>query len=1144
MGLRLIYGRAGSGKSYFCLNEIKEKLEDGRNTPLILLVPEQYTLQTERNLIRMLGSAGIMRAEVLSFQRLAYRVFNEVGGITRQHINAAGKCMMLYRIMDSMKDELKFFSKAVRQQGFVDTICGTISEMKRYNVTTELLAHVKDQLQDDLLKDKLEDIHKIYNEFEAALHQKYMDGDDSLTILAHKLEESVQLSDAEIWIDEFSGFTPQEYKVIERLLSKAAKVNVSLCTDCLASEMENDECEIFSPTRSTAKKLQKLAQSCGVNIHKPIGLTQQKSDRFEDSKELRHLEQYYSVFPYRIYSEKTSDINIYSAANIYSEVENTARDIISLCRDKAMRYRDIAVVTRNLTGYEKLVQAVFSEYGIPCFIDTKKHINNHPLILLVLSALDIFIRNWSYEAVFKYLKTGLTNIEKQEIDILENYVLAFGIRGSTWTKGEAWEYRPGGISGQQQSSEYELNTLDIVNKAREKMIKPFASFRSKIKGKKNAREFCAALFEFLCEVGVPERIETRMEELKQDKQINLANEYGQIWNIVISVFDQVVEVMGDEQFSIERFIEVLGVGFNEYKIGLIPPTLDQVLVGSVERSKSHQIKALYILGVNDGIFPAPAAEEGILTDRDRQNLREQGLELAQDTRIQAFEEQYLIYTALTTAGSYLRLSYPIANHEGKTMRPSTIVSRLKKLFPSIDQHSNIVSNGTEKEEMELVAAPIPTFNQLVAAIRKKAEGVEMSPMWQDVYEWYSGHEQWRDKCAGVLEAVRYSNQVQYANAGKIKKLYGTPVYSSISRLEKFASCPFAYYVQYGLKAKERRIFQLSAPDVGTLIHSILDEFSNSLEKEGRSWRDIDPAWCEQKVSEIVESFLQKMNGSIFNSTSRYKYLTVRLRRVLTRAVWLIAQHIQRGSFEPLGYEMGFEDRGHFPPISVSLPDGEEIRLVGRIDRVDALQSENGTYLRIIDYKSGTKAFKLADVYYGLQIQLITYLDAIWENGGKNLGQPILPGGILYFRIDDPIIKSRGDISAQEIEKEIMKQLKMKGLLLADVKLIREMDRDIDGDSLIIPARVNKGDVLGKTSCAATMEQFEKLRGHVKKLLAQMGEELLKGNVSITPYKKNKFTSCSYCDYASVCQFDTMMQDNKYRILQDMKDEDVWGAIGN
>lgn len=1140
MSLRIIYGRAGSGKSYFCLNDIKERLNNGCSTPLILLIPEQFSLQAEKNLLKTIGSAGIIRTEVLSFRRMAYRVFNEVGGVTRQHINSAGKCMLIYRVMDRLKDSLKVFPKAVRQQGFVNTLCSTISEMKRYNISPQLLENIRNNIQDDqLLKDKLEDISVIFSEFESILHQRYIDSDDDLTMLANKLDLSRQFDGAEIWIDEFSGFTPQEYKVIEKLLKKAQRINVCLCTDCLMDDFAIDSTEVFSATKNTARKLIKLARENNVKVETPIALKQEPFYRFRDSREISHLEKNIFSYPYRTYLEKTKDVTIFSAVNIYTEVESTARDIIRLCRDRGIRYRDIAVVTRNLAGYQKLIQVIFNEYGIPYFIDRKRDISNHPLVLLVLSVLEIFSKNWSYESVFRYLKTGLTDIEKEDIDIIENYVLAAGIKGSTWTKNEVWDFRLNPGFEQGEISEYEQSILNRVNEIRQRIISPLMNFRAKTKGRKKTREICTALYEFLCEIRVPERIEDRIEEFKNSGLMDLANEYGQIWNILMSVLDQVVEVMGDEYVNIERFREVLAIGFGEYKIGLIPPALDQVLVGSVERSRSHEISALYILGVNDGIFPAAVQAEGILSDKDRESLRARGIELAQDTRTRAFEEQYLIYMALATAGRYLRLSYPIADHEGKTMRPSVIISRVRKLFPNISEYSNIVNHDTDRENLELVATPTPTFSRLISVIRRQAEGFEVRPLWWDVYRWYIQNEQWREKCKTALSGLFYSNQISYISADKMKRLYGNPVYSSVSRLERFASCPFAYYVQYGLKAKERKIFRLDAPDLGTFMHSVLDRFSKLVDEQHMSWRELEKEWCAQAISSIVDEMLQKMSGSVLNSSQRYRYLTHRLKRVLARAVWLIAEHIKRSSFEPLGYEMSFEEKGQFPPITIQLPSGETVKLVGRIDRVDALQTEAGTYLRIIDYKSGAKAFKLSDVYYGLQIQLITYLDALWENGGEDIQHPILPGGILYFRINDPIIKSGVNTAEEEIEKEIMKQLKMKGLLLADVKLIREMDKQLEGDSLIIPARINKGDVLGKSSSAATIEQFELLRKHVKKLLTQLGEEMLKGNVSITPYKKKKFTSCTYCSYASVCQFDPGMSDNNFRILRDMKDDEVW-----
>lgn len=1159
MSLRLIYGRAGSGKTYFCLNEIKEKLNADGDTPLVLIVPEQFTLQAEKSLVKTAGIGGIIRTEVLSFRRMAYRVFNEVGGLTRKHLNASGKCMLIYRVIDGMKQDLKVFSKAVKQQGFINTIAETIAEMKRYNITPRHLDIVSAELNNEALKDKLMELASIYDEFEKNLHEKYMDSDDDLTELAEKLSQSKQFNGAEIWVDGFTGFTPQEFKVIENLLKKSVRVNICLCTDCLTEEGFVSDTDVFFPAKNTVRKLLKLAKENNITVELPVWMRDTK--RFGSSKELVHLEQEFFSFPYRKYKENTRDICIFSAVNIYTEVEKTARGIIELCRDGGMRYRDIAVVTRNLDGYEKLVSVIFEEYGIPCFIDRKRDINSHPLVLLVLSALEIFTENWSYEAVFRYLKTGFTNIDRESIDIIENYVLACGIKGNRWVQDENWIYRMTLAFNSNEMTEYEQDMLRKINEIRLKIIKPLMNFRSKTRGKKQAKEICAALFELLCDMDVPQRIEMQVDEFKQSGELDLANEYGQVWNIIMEVFDQIVEVIGEQSTGIERFHRILAIGFGEYQIGIIPPALDQVLVGSIERSKSHEIRALFIMGVNDGIFPAATIEEGILSDSDRMLLKKSGIELAQDTRTKAFEEQYFIYTALSTSGRYLHLSYPIADHEGRTLRPSRIISRLKKIFPSISEKSNIANVDTGGYGLEVVCAPVPTFNHLLCAVRKGWEGSEVNPLWSNVYNWYMINEKWKLKCNNVMSGLNYSNQVGHIKSENVRKLYGNNIYTSVSRLESFSSCPFSYFIKFGLNAKERKIFQLSAPDVGTFMHEVIDRFSKSLSDSDMNWRKMDREWCEREVSVIVDNLLESMSTSVFNSSQRYRYLSQKLKRTLCRAIWLIAEHIRRSGFEPLGYELAFGEGGKFSPIVIELPSGEKINLTGRIDRIDTMKTEKGTYLRVIDYKSGSKAFKLAEAYYGLQIQLITYLDAIMgmqQGDGSSVAYPgnneteepslcsnscFLPGGILYFRIDDPIVKGGREISEEEVEKSIMRQLKMKGLLLADVKLIKEMDREIDGDSLIIPARLNKGDVLGRSS-AATAGQFELLRRYVRKLLSQIGEEMLNGNVQIRPYKNKRLISCTYCSYSSVCQFDPQLKDNKFRVINDIKDDEVWELIKN
>ena len=1141
MSLRIIYGRAGSGKSSFCLEDIKQKLGEGGTGPYIIIVPEQFSLQAEQRLVRKLGASGINGVEVLSFRRLAYRVFSSTGGVVHTHINSAGKSMLLYRAIDKHRDKLKIYARTSERKGFINKLNRVISELKRYMVTAEMLYQAADKHREanTMLADKLQDIALIYGEFEGLLHSGYIDTDDDLTMLCNKLDHCSLFDKAEFYIDEFSGFTPQEYSVIEKLMKKSAGINVALCTDCLVDFTDIDDINVFSPTQHAAAKLISLAHSNNIHIEKPISLSSKDSNKYTQS--LLHLEQNLYCYSYKTLKEETQNISIFMASNIYSEVENTARNILRLCRDQNLSFSDIAVVTGNLEGYQKLIQAVFSEYEIPYFIDNKRDVSSHPLAQLLINALRILTENWSYEAVFRYLKTGLTGIDKKDIDLIENYIMASGIRGSRWTKAEDWSFIPN-FDGA-GPSEYQANMLQRVNEIRLEIATPLINLQYKLKSKKDVEEHCVALYEYLCEIQVPQRIEQMIEAFKASKQLNLANEYGQIWNIMMEILDQIVEVMRDETLNADKLTDIISAGFEEYKIGLIPPALEQVVVGSIERTKSHHVKALFVIGANEGVFPSTIKDDGMLTDSDRITLAQQGIELAKDTTSRAFEQQFMVYTTLTTPSDYLRISYSIANIDGGSQRPSMVISRLHRLFPGLASYNDIEFN--KENQLELISTAVPTFNQLITSMRQHLEGTEISEVWKDAYSWFIHQKQWQDKCHSTLTAFNYSNNVENIRRERVHKLYGSSIYSSISRFEKFASCPFAYYIQYGLKAKERQVFEVSAPDMGSFLHKVIERFSDLLQSQSISWRTLEKEWCLETVGHLVEELLVELPGNALSSSKRYKYLAERLKKVAGRSVWVIAQHIGRSKFEPLGHELGFGASDKLPPITIELKSGEKIILNGRIDRIDTMKTGDGTYVRIIDYKSGSKKFKLSDVYHGLQIQLITYLDALWEKGAGDIEGPVIPAGMLYFRLDDPMIKGSRETDTEKIEKEIMKQLKMKGLVLSNVELIKNMDDQIDGYSDIIPVNINKKEqTIGAKSSAASIEQFEQLRRHVKSLLTKLGEEIIDGSISISPYKKNKAIPCSYCNYMSICQFDTRLKENKYRNLQDKKDNEVWEVLGS
>lgn len=1163
MSLRIVYGRAGSGKTRIFYEEIKSA--EKNNEPIFLLVPEQFTFQAERDLITFMKTGGLLKSEVLSFRRLAYRVFNEVGGITYPHIHPSGKSMIIYRILDKLKNNFSYFKGAAERQGFVNTISTLIKELKRYNINPIDLEETCKNINDNTeLQEKLNELASIYKEFGSTLVKRYRDTDDELKTAANKLSQTTLFDSAEVWIDGFDGFTPQEFEIIKELLCKVKRVNISLCTDYLIDEKVHQGIDIYAQVKASYKKLNFIAKECGIEIETPLRLDTKPLYRFNNKPELAHLEENFNLYPYKIYSNQTTSISLFSSTNIFTEIEAAARDIIRLCRDDGMRFREICVVTRNIEDYEKLIEVVFSEHEIPYFMDTKSEITKHPIVRLLLSTLDIFNENWSYEAVFRYLKTGMTGILEEDIDMLENYVLACGIRGSKWTDGKDWKYNPDFILSEDNFEMEKQEYLKKINFVKEAVVLPLQEFRNKTKGRHKATAYCMELFELFCKLGVPSRIEKYIEDFKLSGNINLANEYSRVWNIIMEVFDQTVEVMGDENIGIERFSNILAIGLSEYKIGVIPASIDQILVGSIEHSKNNGAKALFILGANDGVFPKAAIEEGILTDKDRAVLKNNGVELASDTKTQAFDEQFLVYRALTSASEYLRLSWSIADQEGKTLRPSMIISRLRKIFPQIQEFSNISKNNSIDGQLEMIASKSSAFRQMAAQFRQKADGKDIHSTWTEVYKYFSSKDEWKKNLTQMKAAFEYKNLVNQVSKEKVKKLYGEPSTASVSRLEKFSACPFAFFVQYGLNAKERKIFKLKPPDVGTFMHEVIERFSKIVDNgEGKynadlnsgqekpmviaedgfvnysvlTWRTFDRAWCETTVSEIVEEMLNSMKNSGITASKRYTSIIKRLKRVIVRAIWLIAEHIRQSSFNPIDYEVGFGDREKYPPIIIELDSGEKIHLTGRIDRVDGMKTEKGEYLRIVDYKSGAKDFKLSDLYYGLQIQLITYLDALWTEENQRF-----PAGMLYFKIDDPIIKKNGIIDDEAIELEIKKQLKMKGLLLADVKLIREMDKGISGASNIIPATINKDETLGKNSSVASMDQFKMLRKYTRTLLKELCAEIINGNVDIKPYKKKGSKACDFCSFHSVCRFDQSLKENSFRVLWDKSNDEIWDLM--
>lgn len=1122
MKIRYLLGRAGSGKTHRVLDEIEYRIKEKSSHKLILLVPEQFTLQAEADLIFKKNLDGIMQVEVLSFQRLGYKVLNEAGGIKKTAINELGKIMVLRKLFEENAKSLTVFNKASKKDGFLSSFCQLITELKKDDIATEIIEKKADAItQDNMLKRKLKDISLIYSKFNEYMEGKYIDDEDKLKLVIEKLDNSTYFNDAEIWVDGFNSFSALEYKILEKLMTKSRKLNISLTLDI---DSANDA-SIFNTTSNTYERLRNIAQKNGVEERKTtLDInTEYKND------EIWHLEKELFAYPYRKCESQTDRVNVFYSLNQYTEIENVASQMISLVRDKNYRWRDISVVCNIIDSYTSTIKRVFSEYGIPYFIDDKRSIMNNPIVKFIISGLEIISRNFRYDDVFKFIKTGFSDLDKNEYEELENYVLRYGILGDKWLK----DFMYGD----------DTQELERINRIRAKFTEHIVVFRKKVKNKARIDDIAKHLFEFLTDMNIENKLNKLIEDQKNKGYLDLVNENTQIWNILMEVLDQLVEILGDKKVTIGEYVRILESGLLEYQVGVIPPTMDQVLVGNLDRSRSHDIKALFVVGVNDGILPSAVEEGGLLLDEEKAEMKELGIEISSDSETKACEEEFSVYASFTKPSEYLFISYALGDIEGKTLRPSMYIDRLKKIYSNLTIKSDIVKD--EEAQLNLISTPVSTFKYLVENLRLNLDGNEINGIWWDVYNWYFNKERWKEKLNLAIEGLYHNNQQEKIDKEYTRQIYQLPFRSSISRLEKYVNCPYSHFVKYGLAPEERKVHEIKSPDMGMLFHNSIEEFSKELSLENLSWNDIDRNKSDEIVEKVLDKMIDDFQHGLLLSTNRYKYMVNRLKRISKRALWTITEHIRKGDFVPVQHEVSFGDgpNSKIPPIVINLPSGEEVRLEGRIDRVDILEGEKESFVKIIDYKSGNKTFSLSDAYYGLQIQLLVYADAIISNGDKLIKNDIYPAGVFYFKIDDPMIQSDEE-DLEVIEKEIAKKLKLDGIILRDINIVRAIDRDIEetNSSTVIPVSINKDGSFSKTSSVIDKEELNMLISHVKGLISEIAEEILKGKIKIEPCKADKYVSCTYCDFLSICQFETSFEDNKYRNIKKMKDEDVISKI--
>lgn len=1134
MSLAMIYGRSGSGKTTELFRRLRQGLDKADiSHKRYVIVPDQFTYMMEKKVLAEFGEENGFKIQVVGFRTLSQRVLERVGGIRKPLLSPVGQSMLVSSLALRKKPELKLYRKSAGFAGFADMVSQTIKEMKNYAITPAMLLETAGALPESELRSKLEDVAMLYEAYETELHRSFVDAEDQLEIAIRGLRDSDYLAGSEFYFDEFSDFTPRQLQMLEVLLRKG-----NVCMTLTFDEgLDKSHKGVFALTVDTDSALMDLAARNNVHLEVPVFL--KGPGRFAVNPELAHLEREFYSYPNATYSGSVGTISLYRAQNPYEEMEYIARDILRQVRENGLRFQDVAILLRDLDTYGAILESVMEQYEIPVFIDARKEIDTNPLASFIAGFFEIHRRKYQGEAVFKYLKTALLPIPREDIDALENYALANGISGWKWLE-EMWTWAVPDVR-----NELAARALrNHLNELREIIIEPLKDAYDALEKAPDVRTMAEVFYEFLVQSHALITFTDWIAALEGTNPERF-REYNQILDSLLQVLDQMVEAMGGETMTLEDFGNTLLVGLSSSRISLIPATLDQVLVGDIARVRSGGVRGIYIVGTNDGVLPRTPAAAGIFTDSDREILAGEDLLLSKDARTRAFYEQFYVYNALTIGTDFLTVTYPTSDAEGKALRPSMIIGRLRRLFPELTEtvSQSYLEKGSPSRDD--IASEREAYRALIGQLRRHHDGLPVDPIWQEVYARFQSDPNWRERLSAVETGLRYTNYPAELKAEHMDELYGKKLNLTVSRLESFGQCPFAYFVKYGLRARERREFILDTPDVGSLMHDVLDRFTKRLADEQLGWKDITPDYTRRAVEELTDRALEAQENPVLTSSRRYQHMTGKIKRIIAASVDVIQTQIVRGNFETYRSEVQFGRDAELPPILLDLDGEREVSISGRIDRVDVLRDHDKNYIRVIDYKSGRKELDLTDIIHGLQMQLLVYLDVILRNASKFLGGEALPGAVLYFRIDRPIVSNGAVMSDAELETTVLKELRLKGLILDDISVVRSMDRDMEGVSLVINAGI-KGDAVtargNQEALIVSVDQFDQLRQYVSDTIRRVSLDLISGKIAITPVKTQKMTACDWCDYRSICQFDPSLKGNEYKRVRKLEPDQAWIQI--
>lgn len=1081
--LNIITGRTGSGKTRYIRNLATEiaKNESGK---AVIIVPEQFSFETEKGMLELLGNEKINNVEVLSFSRLSERLLSQYGKLDKKSADDGTRAVIMSRAIESVEEELTIFSRYKKHPELISQILDFHREIKKCKISNDQLEEYSKLVLKSSFSSKISELSVIFACYDALMSKRFNDSTLYLDMLAELLTEVDYFKNKVVFFDAFSGFSGQEYSVLSEIMRQAENVYVTFCCD---TSKNNERYELFYNSMVEIKKLKGIANKIGVKIA-PEKVLYAKKEFKKD--ELNFLEENFFANNDNVYNKDASAITIIPCRTKADECNTVAAEIKRLVRTENLRYRDIAVIVRSEEKYKKDLASAFRKYEIDCFHDNRQPIDTQPLIVFLKCLLDILVKGFETERILRLLKTQLFGFSVEEIALLEDYCLMWKIRPSMWQ--ENWVDNPNGFG--ELVTEQSAELLNNINSLRERIVAPICALKKKMKDS-DGETMSKALFTFLQKNKVDENLKAFTKTLKESNELDLALEQGRIWKIVTEVLDGLYFAIGNEKISVERYFELFNLFVASKNIGVIPNGMDEVIIGGADRIRASAPKVVFLMGVNTGVFPAESSSGVLFNDIERCELINNGMQIISNLEYNSVSENFIAYHAATLATDKLYFTYSTMSGDSSALTPSEMVTDIIRIFPEC----NIINEYSKVDKIE-------SRNSAFSVMA--GESVHGSVLGETLKEYFNGNNGENE----VLKIDRATNtEFMIADKNLATEFFGKNMYMSASRIEKFYKCPFSYFCEYGLKAKPRKEAQIDAALSGTLIHHVMEEFL--LENKKEDFIKMTEYDVKEKVDSIIDDYIENEMGGYDNKSATFERTIELIKKSAFKIIIRLAVEFRTCDFTPVDFELSINNDGAIPPYEVMLENGGNVKIIGSVDRVDLFKTQENTFVRVVDYKTGGKDFNLGEVFYGLNMQMLIYLFAIWENGKEYYGDKITPAGVLYFQAKNPKVSS-ASISKDSDEKTVLtascSELSMDGMILNNLQVFNAMDREYNG--VLLPAGFDEktGSLKGKV---ISLDSLVKLKNRVNNTIKEMAEELQDGNISALPTED----ACTWCQYKDICK---------------------------